>query len=220
MKITKRQLKRIIKEEKARLTRENVGGISQALIDDYNSWVHKEGHVTPAASSVMASYLITKQMEEDHNAHQVIADFFGLSHEDVMRDIKRQQSERSAMKESIKKIIVHVLNEAMPPEGVPDVVGAVSGVAGEERRQLMDALEKEYGLKARTTEEVGTGHGGVWLSGESGVPMDRDGLPMFDYYLDMDPYEFGVHPDFLEFVGEYGFFPEWNDPGTLMLWEA
>ena len=41
---------------------------------------------------------------------------------------------------------------------------------------------------------------------------------MFDYYLDMDPYEFGVHPDFVKFVGEYGFFPEWNDPGTLMLW--
>ena len=41
---------------------------------------------------------------------------------------------------------------------------------------------------------------------------------MFDYHLDMDPYEFGVHPEFSSFVGEYGFFPEWNDPGTLMLW--
>jgi hypothetical protein len=97
MKITKRQLRRIIKEEKAKLIHEKeVGGISQALIDDYNSWVHKEGHVTPAASSVMASYLIANQMEEDHNAHQVMADFFGLSHEDVMRDIKRQQSEQVA----------------------------------------------------------------------------------------------------------------------------
>ena len=96
MKITRKQLRSIIREEKARLTLENVGGISQALIDDYNSWVRKEGHVTPAASSVMASYLITKQMEEDHDAHQVMADFFGLSHEDIMRDIKRQQSERAA----------------------------------------------------------------------------------------------------------------------------
>jgi hypothetical protein len=133
MKITKRQLRRIIKEEKARLLSEalpshlqkhfradgssvkdpewedvtpagygpdvtsKVGGISQALIDDYNSWVHKEGHVTPAASSVMASYLIAKQMEEDHDAHQMMADFFSLEHEDVMRDISRQQSEQSSM---------------------------------------------------------------------------------------------------------------------------
>jgi hypothetical protein len=77
-------------------TTSKVGGISQALIDDYNSWVHKEGHVTPAASSVMASYLITNRMEEDHDAHQMMADFFGLTHEDVMRDIKRQQSEQVA----------------------------------------------------------------------------------------------------------------------------
>lgn len=119
-KITKRQLRRITKEEKAKLKeyggrpydptvsgdyeryRDNptgdapMGGISQALIDDYNSWVHKEGHVTPAASSVMASYLITNRMEEDHDAHQMMADFFGLTHEDVMRDIKRQQSEQVA----------------------------------------------------------------------------------------------------------------------------
>tara|TARA_R110000824_G_scaffold116151_1_gene267467 strand:- start:276 stop:746 length:471 start_codon:yes stop_codon:yes gene_type:complete len=131
MKVTKRQLRRIIKEEKAKLNEvlpshlqkhfradgssvkdpewedvtpagygpdvtSKVGGISQALIDDYNSWVHKEGHVTPAASSVLATYLITNRMEEDHDAHQMMADFFSLEHEDVMRDINRQQSERSA----------------------------------------------------------------------------------------------------------------------------
>ena len=116
MKITKRQLRRIIKEEKARLTRENVDRISQALIDDYNSWVHKEGHVTPAASSVMASYLITKQMEEDHDAHQVMADFFGLSHEDIMRDIKRQQSERAA-----------TMGEGTDPEDMPDAWRKILG---------------------------------------------------------------------------------------------
>ncbi len=88
----------------------------------------------------------------------------------------------------------------------------------DKRDQLMDALESKYGLNARTTEEFGSGSGGVWLSGESDVPETAEGLPMFDYYLDMDPYEFGVHPDFVKFVGEYGFFPEWNDPGTLMLW--
>ena len=87
------------------------------------------------------------------------------------------------------------------------------------RDELMDAIHKEFGLRSRTTEEFGSSPGGVWLSGESDVPETVEGLPMFDYYLDMDPYEFGVHPDFVKFVGKYGFFPEWNDPGTLMLWE-
>tara|TARA_R110000851_G_scaffold323317_1_gene489894 strand:- start:242 stop:658 length:417 start_codon:yes stop_codon:yes gene_type:complete len=119
MKITKRQLRKIIKEERAKLLHENlgghsqppggIGGISRALIDDYNSWVSENGHVTPAASSVMASYFVERGIEEDHNAHQVMADFFGLSHEDIMRDIRRQQSERAA-----------TMSEGTDPEDMPD----------------------------------------------------------------------------------------------------
>ena len=85
------------------------------------------------------------------------------------------------------------------------------------RDELMDAIYKEFGIRSRTTEEFGSTPGGVWLSGESNVPETAEGLPMFDYYLNVEPYVFGVHPDFEEFVGKYGFFPEWNDPGTLML---
>ena len=86
------------------------------------------------------------------------------------------------------------------------------------RDEVMDAIYKEFGLKSRTTEEFGGSPGGVWISGESDQLQTAEGLPMFDYYLDMDPYEFGVHPEFSSFVSQYGFFPEWNDPGTLMLW--
>ena len=90
----------------------------------------------------------------------------------------------------------------------------------DKRDQLMDALEDKYGLQVRTTEEFGSGPGGVWISGESDVPETAEGLPMFDYYLDMDPYEFGVHPEFSRFIAPYGFHAEWNDPGTLMLWRV
>ena len=89
----------------------------------------------------------------------------------------------------------------------------------DKRDQLMGALESKYGLKARTTEEFDGTPGGIWLDAESRVPETEDGLPLFDYYLDVDPYMFGVHPDFEAFViDNYGFAPEWNDPGTLMLW--
>ena len=83
----------------------------------------------------------------------------------------------------------------------------------------MDALQKKYGIKSRTTEEFGSSPGGVWINAESNVPESDDGLPLFDYYINSDPYIFGVHPDFEAFViDNYGFAPEWNDPGTLMLW--
>ena len=87
------------------------------------------------------------------------------------------------------------------------------------RDELMDAIFNKYGLKSRTTEEFGTSPGGVWINAESNVPETGDGLPLFDYYLQADPYIFGIHPDFEAFViDNYGFAPEWNDPGTLMLW--
>ena len=87
------------------------------------------------------------------------------------------------------------------------------------RDELMDALQKKYGIKSRTTEEFGSSPGGVWINAESNVPESDDGLPLFDYYINSDAYIFGIHPDFEAFViDNYGFAPEWNDPGTLMLW--
>ena len=87
------------------------------------------------------------------------------------------------------------------------------------RDELMHALEKKYNLMSRTTEEFGQSPGGIWINAESDVPETADGLPIFDYHLDVDPYTFGIHPDFEAFViDNYGFAPEWNDPGTLMLW--
>jgi hypothetical protein len=43
-------------------------------------------------------------------------------------------------KRQLKKIII----EAMPPAGVPDIVGAVTGVYGEEERQLLNDLGDMY----------------------------------------------------------------------------
>ena len=87
-----------------------------------------------------------------------------------------------------------------------------------EREELMVALKAKYGLQTRTSEDFGTGEGGIWINAESDVPETVGGLPLFDYYLDMDPYEFGVHPEFSKFVQGHGFFAEWNDPGTLTLY--
>ena len=93
-------------------------------------------------------------------------------------------------------------------------------VAANKRDELMDAIKSKFGIKfAETTEEFGTTPGGIWLSGESGDEMP-DGLPIFDYYAgEQGPFEFGVHKDFSAFIEPYGFFAEWRDPGTIMLWE-
>ena len=101
MKITKSQLRQIVREAFGGHSSppRGVGGISQALIDDYNSWVHKRKHITPAASSVMASYFVEHGMEDDHDAHEIMSSHFGLSHDDVMRDINLQIADQKAAEE-------------------------------------------------------------------------------------------------------------------------
>jgi hypothetical protein len=320
MKISKRQLRRIIKEEKARLMeyggrpydptvpgdyeryRDNptgdapIGGVQDGggsdPVDDYVAWVEENGHITPSASSVVASYIVEDPKREAYKV--MIADAFGMMVSDISNEVKIQQAERAAMmgeskmkisKRQLRRIIkeekarleeyaiseeeavVYLQNKAAAyrEQGVTgksmemllmddfmDDLGhqhnaedyeghirelvyglgeskiksalrkiiheQIETMSIDKRDQLMDSLEQEFGLKSRTTEEFGGGPGGVWINAESNVPETESGLPLFDYYMDVDPYEFGIHPEFEKFASQYGFFAEWNDPGTLMLW--
>ena len=120
MKITKIQLRRIIKEVHA-----DYKGLPQSdidyyeLADDYGMWVKANGHATPAASSVMASYFLEKGLEGDHDKHDMLGKAFRVDHNDIMRDIKLQQSERSSLKESIRRMI----RESMPDEPIRMIPG-------------------------------------------------------------------------------------------------
>jgi hypothetical protein len=68
---------------------------SEGTISDYLAYAKKRG--SPAgASSVMASYFLDRGLEGEHELHRKLASEMSLSHEDVMRDIKRQQSEAGA----------------------------------------------------------------------------------------------------------------------------
>ena len=116
MKITKKQLKKIIKEaiQGPGLTRGKdfaTGGSGEgkaaamasydemyyALVDDYYAWVDENGHITPSASSVMASYFLENGLEDDHKRHKMLGKAFKVDHGDIMADIRRQKAERSAM---------------------------------------------------------------------------------------------------------------------------
>jgi len=139
-----------------------------------------------------------------------------------------QESVMKITKRQLRRIISEVMSDG--PE-VPDILGAMGGgkfqprEEPDKRDKLMAALQKEWGLKhVKTSEEFDGTSGGIWLSGEEGEtapPWVQDGedFPIFDYYIDHEPYTFGIHPEFEAFViDKFGFAPEWNDPGTLMLW--
>lgn len=89
----------------------------------------------------------------------------------------------------------------------------------EQREALMGQIAKRFKLRhIRTTEEWDGSPDGFWLSAENGEIAD-DGRSLFDYYNESTMYyDFGVHKDFIDYVSELGYYPEWYDAGTLMLW--
>ena len=82
------------------------------------------------------------------------------------------------------------------------------------REYMMEQLEKAWGLEfTDTTERFNGVEGGIWLSAENGETDPMDGSQrLFDYW------SFGVCNRLDRWAEECGWWFEWNDPGTIMLW--
>jgi hypothetical protein len=108
------------------------------------------------------------------------------------------------------------------------------------REQIMEGLYKlvpEIDFM-KTTDEFNGEKGGIWTSGESlliykGIPPFNATLEYGDILLsdngDTDPkhkgmkvkemYLCGIHREIYSWLEERGWYPEWYDAGTLLLWK-
>jgi hypothetical protein len=81
------------------------------------------------------------------------------------------------------------------------------------RANLIKDLQKfcDEGEKAflRPSEEFDGAKGGIWTGGE-GEPS-KDGMGLWNYWE-------SNHPEIDKFLEKRGWFQEWQDPGTVMLW--
>jgi len=90
------------------------------------------------------------------------------------------------------------------------------------RQELIEELKKRYPkMMFKTTEEFSKDmEGGVWTSGEDG--QLHAGLPLFNYYSQdggSESYIFGVRTFLHNWLEEQGWYCEWYDPGTVIIWE-
>jgi hypothetical protein len=88
------------------------------------------------------------------------------------------------------------------------------------REKLMGLLEKKYpNMFLRTTEEFNGNKGGIWTSGEES-PSCKDGLEMFDYWTENHTkYNLGVHKEIYDYLEKHGWYCQWYDCGTMMIYE-
>ena len=87
-----------------------------------------------------------------------------------------------------------------------------------DRDDFMDHLKKKFSIDfISTTEEFNGSEGGVWVSGESGDVYK--GKIIYDYYSeDHKNYELGVLNRFEQQINKIGWYSEWYDAGTVMIW--
>jgi len=81
---------------------------------------------------------------------------------------------------------------------------------------MMKWIEKSMKF-VKTSKEFNGDDGGIWVSGEN---EDRyKGKQIYDYYV-QDPknYELGVLKDWEKELNKRGWYSEWYDAGTVMIW--
>jgi methionine salvage enolase-phosphatase E1 len=85
-----------------------------------------------------------------------------------------------------------------------------------DRDDMIKWIEK-YMDFVRTTEEFNGSQGGIWVSGEN---MDEyKGRVIYDYYSeDYKNRTFGVDNKWEKELNKKGWYSEWHDAGTSMIW--
>jgi hypothetical protein len=84
------------------------------------------------------------------------------------------------------------------------------------REEMMEWLEGYLDF-VRTTEEFSGSPGGIWISGEN--EDEYKGKRIYDYYSeDYKNRTFGVLNSWEKELKKRGWYSEWNDPGTVMIW--
>ncbi len=85
------------------------------------------------------------------------------------------------------------------------------------REELMTFLKEYIKSGVRTTEEFSSNSkGGVWVSGED--MSEYQGDVIYDYYAESSLYEFGVLVEFESILQQHGWYSEWYDAGTVMIY--
>jgi hypothetical protein len=87
------------------------------------------------------------------------------------------------------------------------------------RDEMMQVMRNKYGLSfIKTTEEFDGEEGGIWLGGSEGLLMPNAKDDMFNYYHGGSKYPHGIHKDLAKFLDKCGWYGQFYDPGTIMLW--
>jgi hypothetical protein len=102
---------------------------------------------------------------------------------------------------------------------IVDKDAAFESLVTEKKHDREDTIKfiKKYMRFVKTTEEFNGSQGGIWVSGEDGD--EYKGVTIYDYYTSGKSYELGVNIKWEKELNKRGWYSEWYDAGTVMIWE-
>ena len=87
------------------------------------------------------------------------------------------------------------------------------------RVEMKNVMVTKYGLSfVKNSEEFDGEEGGIWLGGNDGLLMPNAKDDMFNYYHGGSKFPQGIHKDLAKFLDKCGWYGQFADPGTVMLW--
>lgn len=96
------------------------------------------------------------------------------------------------------------------------VESAINEAKAVDRDEMIDWIQQHMKF-VKTTEEFDGSKGGIWVSGEN---MDLfKGKRIYDYYNETKAYDLGVLNSWEKELNKRGWYSEWYDAGTVMIWQ-
>jgi len=88
------------------------------------------------------------------------------------------------------------------------------------RMEMKNVMVTKYGLSfVKNSEEFDGEEGGIWLGDSDSLLMpNAKSEEMFNYYHGGSKYPQGIHKDLAKFLDKCGWYGQFADPGTVMLW--
>lgn len=126
---------------------------------------------------------------------------------DVIHYLKYgDQEEQKELQDKLKELGVNVAYESLEVNEAKVI----------DRDEMIKWIQ-QYMKFVKTTEEFDGSTGGIWVSGEN---MDLfKGKRIYDYYNETRAYDLGVLSSWEKELDKRGWYSEWYDAGTVMIWQ-
>lgn len=155
----------------------------------------------------LTSYGVKNLLKAINNRLDLLPQLGFDKFKDVIHHLKYgDQEEQKELQDKLKELGVNVAYESLEVNEAKVI----------DRDEMIKWIQ-QYMKLVKTTEEFDGSAGGIWVSGEN---MDLfKGKRIYDYYNETRAYDLGVLSSWEKELDKRGWYSEWYDAGTVMIWQ-